>query len=146
MGETHLWISDQRIAHDLLTKRARIYSSRPPVPAVPGSNTQAQYLPLMAHDEAWRRQRKFVQTMLSTAANAKYNGYIDHEAKRFLFSLLNEPKGYYSLIEEFCGRISARLNYGKSLLISSTLHQPYAEVPQAFHCHNNFSNRPVLSC
>ena len=113
MGETHLWIGTQRVAHDLLAKRAPIYSSRPEVPAVPGSDSQAQYLPLLARGEAWRRQRKFVQIMLTNAASAKFHGYIDVEAKRFLSELLKNPEGYYDLINQYTGRISARLNYGK---------------------------------
>ena len=49
-GETHLWVGDQQIAFDLLAKKAPIYSSRPMVPAVPGSDSQGQYLPLLAYD------------------------------------------------------------------------------------------------
>lgn len=49
-GEMHIWVGDANIAYDLLCKKARIYSSRPQVPAVPGSDSQGQYLPLLAHD------------------------------------------------------------------------------------------------
>jgi hypothetical protein len=49
-GEMHIWIGDADIGYDLLCKKARIYSSRPMVPAVPGSDSQGQYLPLLAHD------------------------------------------------------------------------------------------------
>ena len=49
-GEMHIWVGDSKIAYDLLCKKARIYSSRPQVPAVPGSDSQGQYLPLLAHD------------------------------------------------------------------------------------------------
>lgn len=49
-GEMHIWVGDAKIAYDLLCKKARIYSSRPMVPAVPGSDSQGQYLPLLAHD------------------------------------------------------------------------------------------------
>jgi hypothetical protein len=49
-GEMHIWIGSTDIAYDMLCKKARIYSSRPQVPAVPGSDSQGQYLPLLAHD------------------------------------------------------------------------------------------------
>jgi len=49
-GEMHIWVGDAEVAYDLLCKKARIYSSRPEVPAVPGSDSQGQYLPLLAHD------------------------------------------------------------------------------------------------
>lgn len=49
MGDTHLWLGDHKISQELFGKRADIYSSRPEVPAVPGSDTQGQYLPLMEY-------------------------------------------------------------------------------------------------
>ena len=49
-GEIHIWIGRQDVAFDLFAKRAQTYASRPEVPAVPGSHSQAQYLPLMAYD------------------------------------------------------------------------------------------------
>jgi hypothetical protein len=49
MGDTHLWLGDHKISQELFGKRANIYSSRPEVPAVPGSDTQGQYLPLMEY-------------------------------------------------------------------------------------------------
>jgi hypothetical protein len=49
MGDTHLWLGDHKISQELFGKRSDIYSSRPEVPAVPGSDTQGQYLPLMEY-------------------------------------------------------------------------------------------------
>ena len=49
MGDTHLWLGDHKISQELFGNRSRIYSSRPEVPAVPGSDTQGQYLPLMEY-------------------------------------------------------------------------------------------------
>jgi len=49
-GEMHVWIGNLELAKDFLIKKAKIYSSRPEVPAVPGSNSQHQYLPLMQRD------------------------------------------------------------------------------------------------
>ena len=113
MGESHLWISSPRIAYDLLSKRAAIYSSRPEIRAVPGSDSQAQYLPLLAHGEAWRRQRKFATVMLAGSHNSKYYGYIEAETTRFLYKLLENPGNYFNLNDLFCGRITAWLNYGR---------------------------------
>jgi hypothetical protein len=48
-GEMHIWVGDAQISYDLLCKKAAIYSSRPMVPAVPGSDSQGQYLPLLEH-------------------------------------------------------------------------------------------------
>lgn len=60
----------------------------------------------------WRNQRKFAHTVLTAGFNAKYYGLVSHEAKRFLYKLLNDPKDHFALTDRFCGRISARLGYG----------------------------------
>jgi hypothetical protein len=46
-GEMHIWLGDNDIAQELYCKRAALYSSRPEVAAVPGSDSQGQYLPLL---------------------------------------------------------------------------------------------------
>ena len=113
VGEDHLWISDPKIAYDLISKRANIYSSRPEIRAVPGSDRQAQYLPLLAHGDAWRRQRKFATIMLTASHNSKYHGYVEFETKRLLFKLLTEPENYFKFNDQYCGRVTAWLNYGR---------------------------------
>lgn len=48
-GEMHIWLGDADIAQELYCKRAAAYSSRPEVAAVPGSDSQGQYLPLLEY-------------------------------------------------------------------------------------------------
>ncbi|KAH0839097.1 hypothetical protein AYO21_04691 [Fonsecaea monophora] len=131
-GEMHIWVGDAQIAYDLLCKKARIYSSRPMVPAVPGSDSQGQYLPLLAHDDHWRNQRKFAHTVLTQGFNQKYYGYVSHEAKRFMYKLLIDPKDHFALTDRFCGRISARLGYG-------------SPASAAAHCKNAGEFIPQIS-
>jgi len=55
-GSNHVWVSSEKIAHDLLSKKAAIYSDRPHIPGLIDDNrTSAQYLPLLSgngmHDE-----------------------------------------------------------------------------------------------
>ena len=48
-GSNHVWISDEKVAHDLLSRRGAIYSDRPHIPALLQDNrTSGQYLPLMS--------------------------------------------------------------------------------------------------
>lgn len=61
----------------------------------------------------WRNQRKFAHTVLTAGFNNKYYGLVSHEAKRFLYKLLIDPKDHFALTDRFCGRISARLGYGR---------------------------------
>jgi cytochrome P450 len=113
MGGNHLWLGDMKIVHDLLAKRAPIYSSRPEVSAVPGSDSQGQYLPLLAHGDHWRRQRKFAHTVLTAAHSNQFYGYTTLEVKRLLAKLAQDPKDYYNTVDSYCGRITARLAYGR---------------------------------
>ena len=50
-GSNHIWIGDEKIAHELLSRKAAIYSDRPNIPALLCDNrTSGQYLPLMSND------------------------------------------------------------------------------------------------
>jgi hypothetical protein len=50
-GSNHVWVSSEKIAHDLLSKKAAIYSDRPHIPALIDDNrTSAQYLPLLSRN------------------------------------------------------------------------------------------------
>lgn len=47
-GSNHVWISDEQIAQDLLSRRGAIYSDRPHIPALIDDNRDSgKYLPLM---------------------------------------------------------------------------------------------------
>lgn len=46
-GTVHVWISSEAIAHDLLSKRAAIYSDRPLIPNLPDNRTSGDYLALL---------------------------------------------------------------------------------------------------
>lgn len=45
-GGVHVWISSEKIAHDLLSRRAAIYSDRPVIPNLPDNRTSGNYLAL----------------------------------------------------------------------------------------------------
>jgi hypothetical protein len=46
-GTVHVWISSEAIAHELLSKRANIYSDRPMIPNLPNNRTSGEYLALL---------------------------------------------------------------------------------------------------
>lgn len=46
-GTVHVWISSEQVAHDLLAKRATIYSDRPTIPNLPDNRTSGEYLALL---------------------------------------------------------------------------------------------------
>lgn len=48
-GTVHVWISSEQVAHELLAKRAIIYSDRPTIPNLPNNRTSGEYLALLGH-------------------------------------------------------------------------------------------------
>lgn len=45
-GSVHVWISSEKVAHDLLSRRAAIYSDRPVIANLPDNRTGGEYLAL----------------------------------------------------------------------------------------------------
>ncbi|KAF3004322.1 hypothetical protein E8E13_009333 [Curvularia kusanoi] len=112
-GSNHVWISSEKIAHDLLSKKAAIYSDRPHIPALIDDNrTSAQYLPLLSRNEGHTRQRKFANVIMRESEKANFHRYPEIEAKRMLVELLEEPDQYNHATESFIARVTSRLAWG----------------------------------
>ncbi|KAF1941580.1 cytochrome P450 [Clathrospora elynae] len=114
-GHNHVWISSDRIAKDLLSKKAAIYSDRPHIPSLLADNrTSAQYLPLLSQNEGHTRQRKFANIIMRESEKALFHRYPELEAKRMLNELLDEPDRYNHALESFISRVTCRLAWGHS--------------------------------
>ncbi|KAI0405429.1 cytochrome P450 [Xylaria palmicola] len=109
-GTVHVWISSERVAHDLLSKRSGIYSDRPLIPNLPDNRTKGDYLALTGHNDIWRRQRKLAKQLMSS--NSSLHDYPSKERDRFLYLLANDPSQYREYIEQFTARTVARLCWG----------------------------------
>ncbi|KAI0594596.1 cytochrome P450 [Biscogniauxia sp. FL1348] len=111
-GTVHVWISSEEIAHDLLSRRALIYSDRPQIPNLPDNRTKGEYLALTGRNETWKRQRKLCQQLMATSASASLHGYPRKERDRFLYLLSRDSSQYREYIEQFTARTVARLSWG----------------------------------
>ena len=130
LGAKFVIVSDEKIAEELLVKRAKTNSDRPRMMSVTDSKSTdggMEYLPLMGRNseanhassyistddrvEYWARQRKFVHSYLMEASNAHYYGVLDHEAKRWLFRLLNEPDKHVASLEDMAAKVMAQLTW-----------------------------------
>jgi hypothetical protein len=68
LGTKFIIVSDEKIAEDLLVKRAKYNSDRPAVPSLfdsKSTNGSMEYLPLMGHNQYWARQRRFTHGYLT---------------------------------------------------------------------------------
>ncbi|KAK3495247.1 cytochrome P450 [Neurospora hispaniola] len=113
-GVTHVWISSEKIAHDLLSRRANIYSDRPQIPNLPDNRTSGDYLALLGRNDTWRRQRKLCNHLMHTSALASLHDYPTLERNRFLYLLSQSPENYIEYIEQFTSRTIARLSWGSA--------------------------------
>ncbi len=69
-GSVHVWISSERIAHELLSKRAAIYSDRPMIPNLPDNRTSGDYLALQGRTGERPHRSSF---LIRTIAHATVN-------------------------------------------------------------------------
>ncbi|KAI1443358.1 cytochrome P450 [Annulohypoxylon stygium] len=111
-GTVHVWISSERIANDLLSRRAANYSDRPLIPNLPDNRTSGNYLALSGRNETWKRQRKLCQQLMATSAKSLLHDYPAKERDRFLYLLSRDPSQYREYVEQFTSRTVSRLSWG----------------------------------
>lgn len=111
-GSVHVWISDERIAHDLLAKRAAIYSDRPVIHNLPDNRTSGDYIALQGRTDTWKRQRRLVHHLMTDSAKHALHGYPTRERDRFLYLMSQDNGSYIDHIESFTSRTVSRLSWG----------------------------------
>ncbi|KAL2130751.1 hypothetical protein VTI74DRAFT_5989 [Chaetomium olivicolor] len=111
-GTVHVWISSEAVAHDLLAKRASIYSDRPMIPNLPDNRTSGDYLALLGRTETWKRQRKLCNHLMHVSSLASLHSYPTRERDRFLHLMGQDPGRYLEWIEQFTSRTVSRLCWG----------------------------------
>lgn len=114
LGAKFIIISDEKIAEELLVNRAKFNSDRPQMRSVTDSKSTEggmEYLPLMGRNQYWARQRRFVHSYLTEASNAQWYGVLDHETKRWLACLLENPDDHVHSLEQMASRVMAQLTW-----------------------------------
>ncbi|EHK96397.1 putative O-methylsterigmatocystin oxidoreductase [Glarea lozoyensis 74030] len=114
LGAKFIIISDEKIAEDLLVKRAKIYSDRPQIRSLFDAKStygSMEYLPLMGRNKYWSRQRRFTHSYLTEATNNQYYGVMNFEAKRFLNNLLINPDNFGFWLEDMASKIMCQLTW-----------------------------------
>ncbi|KAI1384373.1 cytochrome P450 [Hypoxylon trugodes] len=111
-GTVHVWISSERIANDLLSRRAANYSDRPQIPNLPNNKTSGEYLALAGRNDTWKRQRKLCQQLMAVSARGSLHDYPTKERDRFIYLLSRDSSQYREYIEQFTSRTVSRLSWG----------------------------------
>ncbi|KAF2084314.1 cytochrome P450 [Saccharata proteae CBS 121410] len=114
LGAKFIIISDEKVAEDLLVKRAKTYSDRPVIRSLFDSKSthgSMEYLPLMGKNQYWSRQRRMTHAYLTEATNAHYYGVMNHEAKHWLYRLVVNPDNFGFTLEDMASRIMCQLTW-----------------------------------
>ncbi|KAI1456664.1 cytochrome P450 [Annulohypoxylon moriforme] len=112
LGAKFLVVSDEKVAEELLVKRAKHNSDRPMVRSLFDSKStdgSMAYLPLMGRNQYWARQRRFTHSALMEASNAQYHGVMYHESKRWVARLIENPDDYKFSLEDMASKIMCQL-------------------------------------
>ncbi|CAG8981486.1 hypothetical protein HYALB_00003057 [Hymenoscyphus albidus] len=117
MGDNFIIITDEKVAEELLVKRAKIYSDRPAFTSLfdsKGNDGPEGHLPLLGKNKYWSRQRRLSHSYLIDARNKFYNGIMNHEAKRFLYRLVNDPDNFSNHLENMASKVACEMAYDDS--------------------------------
>ncbi|KAH7318295.1 cytochrome P450 [Stachybotrys elegans] len=109
MGQKFIIISDEDMAHELLTKQGNNFAGRPQIRALIDHKIGPMYEALQDRHETWRTQRKWVHAAMAAFHQHHFYGHIEQEVKRYLVSLLVDPVRFHNSTRELTGRIICRL-------------------------------------
>ncbi|KAI1338226.1 cytochrome P450 [Xylariaceae sp. FL0016] len=114
LGAKFLVVTDEKVAEDLLVKRAKYNSDRPVIRSLFDSKSthgSMEYLPLMGKNQYWARQRRLTHAYLTDASNSHYHGTMYHEAKRWLVRLLEDPDDFQFSLEDMASKVMCQLTW-----------------------------------
>ncbi|KAF2260299.1 cytochrome P450 [Lojkania enalia] len=111
-GVNHIWLASDKIANDLLARRAGKHSDRPSIYQLEKSKEEPEYLPLLGYNEIWRRQRKIVTQFMHNSAKTNHYNLPYLECGQYLSELLDRPSKYEEIMENYTGRVISRLSFG----------------------------------
>ncbi|KAK8030644.1 hypothetical protein PG990_000378 [Apiospora arundinis] len=109
LGANFVIVTDEKVAEDLLVRRARTNSDRPVIRSLFDNKNSMEYLPLMGRTQYWARQRKLTHAYLTEATNADYHGVLEFEAKRWLARLIAHPDNFQASLEDMAGKVMCQL-------------------------------------
>lgn len=110
-------LGNHQVAHDLLEKRSRIYSSRPAFTFARECLTKNLMVGILPYGPKWREGRRVQASLLTVTAAQKYQALQDLESKQLLFELLSqkEEQDFSAQIQRYTSSLIYTLAYGARL-------------------------------
>ena len=114
-GRTHVIVSTEKIANDLLRERGTIYSSREQLPMAAqmmSNNLRPLFLP---YGETWRKVRKLMHALTNSTVSESYVSVQEQESIRAVRDLAKEPEKYETWFERYSAGLIMRLAYSMTV-------------------------------
>jgi cytochrome P450 len=127
-GQTHVFVSREDIANDLLRERGNIYSDRDQLPMAAQLLSRGLRPLFLPYGETWRNVRKLMHQVANVKIAASYQPLQAQESLRVVHDLIKAPKQYQTWFERFSAGVILRLAYSKPV---ETGEEPY--VRQIMH-------------
>jgi cytochrome P450 len=112
---THVVVSTEKIANDLMRERGTLYSDREQLPMAAqllSDNLCPLFLP---YDSLWRKGRKLMHHLNMTSAATSYQPVQLDESTRFSRDLIRDPKSYERYLERYAAGLIMRLAFGQTV-------------------------------
>lgn len=115
LGKTHIVISDEEVANDLLALRGAHYSDRPRLVMHHELVSGGGNLGTSPQNKYWRNARKFAAATLSSKTLEGWNAVQTDEALRMVCDLIATPSNYEYLFERYSSLVMLRMLYDRSV-------------------------------
>lgn len=114
-GSTHVIVSSQEIAEDLMAKRGAIYSDRGTLHMIKLVTGGRDLLASSSESDYWRLGRRFAASMLTPTMAAQWEPYQRFQCMRMVDSMLREPERYIYWFDRYATLVSLKEIYGKDI-------------------------------
>lgn len=115
-GQTHVIVSSEDIANDLLRERGNIYSSRVQLPMATELLSRNLRPLLIPYGETFRQNRKLIHALTNVKISESYEALQQEESVRAVRDLLQRPTRYETWFERYSAGLILRLAYSKPVI------------------------------
>lgn len=115
LGSTHVIVSSQEIAEDLMAKKGAIYSDRGTLQMIKLVTGGRDLLASSSESEYWRLGRRFAASMLTPTMAAQWEPYQTSQCMRMVQSMMKEPERYIYWLDRYATLVSLKEIYGKKV-------------------------------
>ncbi|KAI0031587.1 cytochrome P450 [Vararia minispora EC-137] len=115
IGQPTIILNSQRVAADLLDRRASTFSGRPRLIIGYELLTQQLLFALGGHNDRWRRMRRAVNEAFNVGFTGRYHGMEAEEAIRLALALTAEPSEFIRLYDRYAASLVMMITYDRPL-------------------------------